>query len=102
MIKVIETVLGMEFEYPSVEEFVWDLMSDDFLEDTLTNEYEYINLPCEAGEVGYGAIIREFASEYDWKRIKSEYVNYFTDEIEDNLYDGETYEFYGYLIREEI
>lgn len=102
MIKVIEPVLSTELEYPSVEEFVWDLMSDDFLEDTLTNEYEYINLPCEAGEVGYGAIIRKFASEYDWKRIKSEYVNYFTDEIEDNLYDGESYEFCGYLVREEI
>lgn len=102
MIKVIEPVLSTELEYSSVEEFVWDLISDDFLEDILTDEYSYIELPCEAGEVGYGAIIKEFASEYDWKRIKSTYVSYYTDEIEDNLIDGESYEFYGYLIREEI
>lgn len=102
MIIIIEPLTGIDVEYSTVEEFVDDLISDDFLENVLTDEFDYLRLPCEAGKVGYGTIIRQFASEEKWKNIRNEYVGYFTEEIEDNLYDGETYEFCGYLIREEI
>ena len=106
MIKVIEPIMGMEFEYSTVEDFVYELMTDNFLEGVITDDYGYLEIPIslENGEtINYGAIIRKFATKNDWERIRDSYANYYVDEIEDNICnDGETYEFYGYLIREEI
>lgn len=100
MIIVQDLTFGDKLPFSSIAEFVEDFITDDYIEQQITNDFGYIEFPLDAGEIGYGTAIRKFCDLYDWRRIKREYCLAIEDEIQDNIDCSGTYEFEGLLIRE--
>ena len=100
MYKIIEPILGTEIEYSTIEEFVYDVITDDEIEEDINNSYEPIVLPLEAGEFKCGTVIRKMADGFTWRGIKADYVDYYVETIEDELDFLGSAEFNRYIIKE--
>ena len=99
MIIVTELILGTDVEYDIVEDFVRDWITDSEIEELITNDFGYCELPLDAGTIGYGEIIHTCASDFDWRRITENFIEVFIEEIEDALVDNDEYYFYEYRIK---
>lgn len=100
MIIVTEPILGTDVEYETIAEFVNDLVDDEYIKDVLDEDFGTVELPLDSGEFGYGSIMKEMISEADWERIKDNYIQYFCEEIEDELDWHGSAEFGDCIIRE--
>ena len=100
MIKVIEPVFEEELTYSTVEDFCREVLTDEIIEEWITEDFGMVNLPLEAGEFGYGFIIRKVTDTYTWNTIREEYTQFFIEEIEDELANAGSSEFIGYIIEE--
>lgn len=100
MIKVIEPVFEEELTYSTVEDFCREALTDETIEEWITEDFGMVDLPLEAGEFGYGFVIRKVTDEYTWNAIREEYIQFFVEEIEDELANTGSSEFEGYMIEE--
>lgn len=100
MIIVTEPILGTDVEYETITEFVNDLVDDAYIEEVLNADFGTIELPLDSGEFGYGSTMRKMISEPDWERIKDNYIQFFCEEIEDELDWHGSAEFGDFIIRE--
>lgn len=100
MIIVTEPILGTNVEYETITEFVNDFVDDSYIEGVLNEDFGTIELPLDSGEFGSGSIMRKMISEPDWECIKDDYIQYFCEEIEDELDWNGSAEFGDFIIRE--
>lgn len=100
MIKVIEPVFEEEIIYSTVEDFCREILTDEIIEEWITEDFGMVYLPLEAGEFGYGFITRKVTDADTWNSIREEYTQFFIVEIEDELANTGSSEFEGYTIEE--
>lgn len=100
MIKVIEPLFGTELEYETITDFVDDVVTGEYIEEVLNQDLGNLELPLNAGEFGYGTVIRKVTDEFTWDAIKDDYIQFFCEEIEDELDRSGSTEFYDYIIKE--
>lgn len=100
MIKVIEPLFGTELEYETITDFVNDVVTGEYIEEVLNQDLGTFELPLNAGEFGYGTVIRKMTDEFTWGGIKDDYMQFFCEEIEDELDHYGSTEFCDYIIKE--
>lgn len=100
MIKVIEPLFGTEVEYETITDFVNDAVTGEYIEEVLNQDLGTLELPLNAGEFGYGTVIRKTTDEFIWDGIKDDYIQFFCEEIEDELDQYGSAEFCDYIIKE--
>lgn len=100
MIKVIEPLFGTELKYETITDFVNDVVTGEYIEEVLNQDLGTLEFPLNAGEFGYGTVIRKVTDEFTWEAIKDDYTQFFCEQIEDELdWRGST-EFCDYIIKE--